>query len=634
MRTPKTIILLLLLLLYLHSQGQNVLYPIDKKLEKSNLITIDSVKILNLLARQLTFTNTIQALNYSNTALKLSIKNKDSIGIAYAYRNLSGIYLFDGNYSISMAYIQKSLDLFTLKNDLAGMANCYITLGHIYRELQIREKEIEFHKKSFEIFSKLNDKERIGVCAHNLGESYYNIGDLAESRKLTLYAIKINNSIDSKSVLSSCFKVMGLIELVENNLTLAENYFKKVLDISAQLGENSQKIATVESMIQLAKIYNLKGNLDDQFKFLEAAADYSKEKNLPSYLQRTYLELIILSSDKNDYKAIKNYVYSYRTVNDTLFKRHLQNRSRLSESVVQIHELNKENTQLEKKNQSQIELIKDRNNILLIISIFTLLFLFLLLYLIKLNKSLKLKNETIELQKKELEVLNNTKDKFFSIVAHDLKTPLNSLKEFSILIIDYLDKLDKNKLIALSNNLKISVDNTIVMADNLITWASIQMKTHKQNQSIVSIKDIALNIYSVYKDIAFKKNIDFNLTVDDSVYVIGDKNQIEFIVRNLVNNAIKYTNMDGSVSLSAKTLSSGKVQISVSDNGIGIPEEIQKELFTIGNKQSIKGTSGEKGTGLGLLLCYEFIKLNGGEINFESHLGKGTTFNIIFKSAE
>ncbi|MDP3312544.1 tetratricopeptide repeat-containing sensor histidine kinase [Lutibacter sp.] len=634
MRTHKTIILLLLLLLYLHSQGQNVLYPLERKLYKSNLTTIDSVKTLNLLARQLTYTNTIQALNYSNIALELSTKNYDSIGIAYAYRNLSGIYLMDGNYSISMEYLQRSLDIFNVKNDIAGIANCYITLGHAYKELQIREKEIEFHKKSFEIFSKLNDKERIGVSAHNLGEGYYNIGDLAESRKLTLYAIKINNSIDNKSVLSSCFKVMGLIELAENNLTLAENYFKKVLDISVQLGENSQKIATVESMIQLAKIYNIKGNLDSQFKFLKAAADFSKEKNLPSYLQRTYLELIILSSDKNDYKAIKDYVYSYRTVNDTLFKRQLQNRSHLSESIIQIHELNKENAQLEKTNQSQIELIKDRNNILLIISIFTLLFLFLLLYLIKLNKSLKLKKETIELQKKELEILNNTKDKFFSIVAHDLKTPLNSLKEFSILIIDYLDKLDKNKLIAMSKDLKISVDNTIIMTDNLITWASIQMKTHKQNQSIVSIKDIALNIYSVYKDIAFKKNIDFNLTVDDSVYVIGDKNQIEFIVRNLVNNAIKYTHMDGSVSISAKTLPSGKVQISVSDNGIGISNEIQKELFTIGNKQSIKGTSGEKGTGLGLLLCYEFIKLNGGEINFESHLGKGTIFNIIFKSAE
>ncbi|MDP3353132.1 MAG: hypothetical protein Q8S44_05265, partial [Flavobacteriaceae bacterium] len=91
MRTHKTIILLLLLLLYLHSQGQNVLYPLEKKLDKSNLTTIDSVKTLNLLARQLTFTNTIQALNYSNIALELSTKNYDSIGVAYAYRNLSGI---------------------------------------------------------------------------------------------------------------------------------------------------------------------------------------------------------------------------------------------------------------------------------------------------------------------------------------------------------------------------------------------------------------------------------------------------------------------------------------------------------------------------------------------------------------
>jgi signal transduction histidine kinase len=120
--------------------------------------------------------------------------------------------------------------------------------------------------------------------------------------------------------------------------------------------------------------------------------------------------------------------------------------------------------------------------------------------------------------------------------------------------------------------------------------------------------------------------------VDEALSIIGDKNQIEFVIRNLVNNAIKFTNKKGHVSLTAKSLTDGLVQISVSDNGVGISDEIKSKLFSISNKHNTKGTEGEKGTGLGLMMSNEFMKLNGGQIEIESSLGKGSTFYIKFKS--
>jgi PAS domain S-box-containing protein len=256
----------------------------------------------------------------------------------------------------------------------------------------------------------------------------------------------------------------------------------------------------------------------------------------------------------------------------------------------------------------------------------------LLKQLSNVNKELTSNIQVIAEQSQELEKLNATKDKFFSIVAHDLKSPLIYLKGFSSLLIDHFDHLNKDEILTMSKQLRDSVDNTIKMADNLITWALLQMKDSQFNEETIKVKDITSNIFDVYQKVALEKGINVSFSVDDSLTIIGDKNQIEFVIRNLVNNAIKFTYKNGFVSLMAKSLPDGLVQISVSDSGVGISDKIKRKLFSISKKQSTNGTDGEKGTGLGLMLSYEFMKLNGGKIDIESSLGKGSTFHTKFKS--
>ncbi len=256
----------------------------------------------------------------------------------------------------------------------------------------------------------------------------------------------------------------------------------------------------------------------------------------------------------------------------------------------------------------------------------------LLTQLSKVNKELTSNIQVIAEQSHQLEKLNATKDKFFSIVAHDLKSPLNALKSFSKLLIDHFDNLNKDQILTMSKQLSDSVDSTIKMADNLITWAKVQMGDYQFNEETIKVKDISSNIFDVYQKVALEKGINVSFSVDDSLTIIGDKNQIEFVIRNLVNNAIKFTHKNGFVSLTAKSLPDGLVKISVSDSGVGISDKIKSKLFSISKKQSTNGTDGEKGTGLGLMLSYEFMKLNGGQIDIESSLGKGSTFHTKFKS--
>lgn len=244
---------------------------------------------------------------------------------------------------------------------------------------------------------------------------------------------------------------------------------------------------------------------------------------------------------------------------------------------------------------------------------------------------LKKQNLIIQEQNIELENLNNTKDKFFSIVAHDLKSPLNSLKGFSGLLIEHFDRLNKEEIVKMSIKIKDSVDNTIKMADNLITWAKIQMNDYQNDPEIISTKEIIHSVCVLYKGIALEKGISLVCELSESLNIKADKNQFEFIIRNLINNAIKYTSKGGFVKVKTETDIEKNILISITDTGVGISDSIKDELFKIGKNRSSEGTAGEKGTGLGLMLVYEFVGMNNGEISFESNEKKGTVFYLKFK---
>jgi signal transduction histidine kinase len=626
----KTILTIFSIVAVFHcSIGQDVT-TLQNKLSSGELSTKDSILTLQILSRDLTFVNPTKSLEYANYCLSLSTRIDYPQGIANAYRILSAVYSFNESYFISMDYLQRSLDIFEALNDSIGIANCYISLGHTYRRLRQREEEIRYHKASHEIFTRFDIKERLGVTSHNLGESYYNIGDLQRARELTQFAISINDSINNRPVLSSCYKVMGLIEFAERDFSEAKNNFYRVLEISEELGENSQKVATTESMLGLAHVFKAEGNLEMQMKRLVLAAEFSEDHNLSEFLKVSFQELIEVSSENGDNAATLKYLRLHKSVKDSIEKKKLRDRYNLTKTVIQVHELSKDKKGLENRNLQQSHQLQVRTLLAIVSAILLLVLLMFLLKFIRLNHRLNSRKKLIESQNRDLEILNNTKDKFFSIVAHDLKNPLISLDSFSSLLIDNLGDLSKEQISEMGKEIKSSVSNTIKMAENLITWAMIQMKEYQYKPEVVKLESLTSNIFSVYKDVAIQKGVHLGIEVSDGLMVTGDKNQLEFILRNLVSNAVKFTNAGGTVDIKAHASANNEIKISVADSGIGIRAERKSKLFDLGNVNSFNGTAGEKGTGLGLMLCHEFLKLNKAEIEVESELGKGSVFTVIF----
>ncbi|MFO7863916.1 MAG: ATP-binding protein [Salinivirgaceae bacterium] len=244
----------------------------------------------------------------------------------------------------------------------------------------------------------------------------------------------------------------------------------------------------------------------------------------------------------------------------------------------------------------------------------------------------KQKNEIIrerdelEKQRKELLTLNNTKDKFFSIIGHDLKNPFSTVIGLSDLLLDDFDSFERERLKVFIEQINKFSSNAYALLENLLQWARSQTGKLKINKNLFNLKDVVEDNVELLSGNAKQKNITVNFP-SEAAYWHFDVNMISTVVRNLLSNAIKFTPVGGQIHVDYKE-HNDRIVFSVADNGIGIPVKDQDKLFRLDVNPSTIGTSDEKGTGLGLILCSEFVERHDGKIWVESEPGKGSIFKF------
>ncbi len=241
--------------------------------------------------------------------------------------------------------------------------------------------------------------------------------------------------------------------------------------------------------------------------------------------------------------------------------------------------------------------------------------------LIELNAGLE---EKVELRTKELQDLNATKDKFFSIIAHDLKNPFNTLLGFSELILDGFDEYESEKVKEFIQIINETSRQSYNLLENLLEWSRSQTGKIQMEPIEIILNKLVEENFELLNNNASKKKIDLINNVSPSAIAYADWNMMSTVLRNLISNAIKYTDK-GSITCSDKN-NNGALELSVTDTGVGISENNIEKLFSIDKNYSTKGTADESGTGLGLILCKEFIEKNGGYIRVESQEGQGSSF--------
>jgi signal transduction histidine kinase len=240
----------------------------------------------------------------------------------------------------------------------------------------------------------------------------------------------------------------------------------------------------------------------------------------------------------------------------------------------------------------------------------------------KLEQEVTLRTREIKLQNVQLEEVNNVKDKLFSVVSHDIKGPLNSLH--LALTLAKSGTLSSEEFQQLSGRLEMRLVQTTEFIDNLLQWAKLQMRGETFEPEDINLVGLVSEAVRLLEPECVQKNISLKNSITGSLGAFADMNMIRSVIRNLLTNAIKFTRREGTITLNAYQVDN-RIILSIADTGVGIPPDSRDRLFTP-TSPTTQGTQQERGTGLGLLLCKQFVERNGGRIWFESEVDKGTTF--------
>ena len=535
--------------------------------------------------------NYLKSLN-----LNKEISNED--GVASNYTNIGNLYYQEENYGLAEKYFRDALLIYEKLKDKYGISSSYTNIANTLADNGKVEEGLDYYKKSIDLEKALGDQYGIAVNYNNIGDCYINLKQYTEAREYLDKAMKIADSLVERDLQS----------IVLLNIADVENKQKKFQN-AIYAARESYAIA------------DLIGNLDYKSEnLLQASIAYEG-------LGDNVLALIRLK----EYTAIKDSLLKM----DRLKKIKLFNTlNELEKSQYTISDLSKTSEEA----QSNYEKEKKYTHFLIIAIV---IFAFLLILLIQQNASkkkafnlLEFKNyqvhkmkDEIDGQSEKLKQVNSTKDKFFSIIAHDLKNPFISIAGFTDLMIENNEIYDAAKRLKFLKIIKGSTAKVSSLLDNLLIWASSQSGNLKFNPKNINLAQQVTGVVSFLEIQAINKDISILNKVEKNIFVKADQNMLDTILRNLISNAIKFTEPKGEIQIYS-SLKNDFVEITVKDNGVGMTEAEIAAIFSVNEISSSLGTSNEQGSGLGLILCKDFVESHGGKIWVESTVNEGSEFKF------
>ncbi len=579
-----------------------------------------------------------QASNDLQKALQVSEQWNLQLYNAHFRYLLGNSYHAQGRFSIAVENYLAALRYFEFAKVETGLLNAYTSLADVYSRQSNFSKAIEFNLKAIKLFEQRKDRFRLLSSYEQVGLWYARQGQVKKAQDAYKKALNLYKELGNKAGIAATYINMGDLSYELNAYPLAIEQYSFANNLS-----NDLKIIPLQtrSLLGLAKSHAM---LKD---YVLAATEYRKVTNLAKEigmkieLEEAYEGLAELYRSLNDKQTSKAYQSLSNEIKDSLFNDSILRRT--SDLQLQ-YEAEKKQAEIEIfKKEGEIKAMQLRQtnqvkNFFIALSVLLVLLIFLFVYFIsenrKINKQLKrglteleIKNQEILIQKEQLSQLNQVKDRFFSIISHDLRNNLTTMKLYFDLVSNPAYEASSQQ--EFGKEVAASVQNTIDLLENLLVWASGQIKGVRVEPKKVNLYALAEENIGMLKTMAIQKNIALHNETEHDAFLYADANMVNLILRNLLSNALKFTKEGGEVSILSEEFETYH-QISVIDNGVGIEIQKLESLFTAHMNVSTQGTANEKGTGLGLMLCKDFTEKNGGKIWVESEAGKGSSFMLTF----
>ncbi len=641
------------------------------------------IKILRKLSAAYTSVDPLKKFYYANQYLQLAKKNNIDSSISNAYLDMGIAYAVRSQLDSGLYYFKLGHEIAKESNYLAGIARGYVNMGFILDRQDKKKESVKHYEESLKIYRKLNNRKGINQCIMNLGSLYF---DLGEYKTADAYFHQVLDNVretpNDQAGLANALFSLGNSNRKLGNQQKSLEYFRQSLAIREKIGDlngialsnwgiglvmnntnkfeqalvhlnvaldNNRKTKNVyQEAIVLMSISHAYLHLENYKKAeenIKLALEKAREADSKTLVVQALENLVKIEAAQKKFDLALKHQADYMAINDSL------NNSRTKKEVIlsDLNRVNTDNKNLEEHNQKISERITDYAIVIVIVTVLLLVVGILLLMYYKrnsenknanvllqkqkqeiaeVNEELKTQMEIINAQNVELEKLNRVKNKFFSIVSHDLRAPINSLKSLFEMYRDGI--LNKGELEGLLNRLEDTIYNTASFLDNLLEWSKSQLEGITVNPIQVELHQIVAHNIKLMDSHIRTKFIKVQNNVPADALAFVDLNMIHVVIRNLLSNAIKFCKANDEVIFEA-WVENENIICTIRDTGPGISDIDLENLFNLAHTPNT-GTAGEKGYHIGLILCQDMMAQNHGSLKVDSQLGKGTTFFITLPS--
>jgi signal transduction histidine kinase len=565
----------------------------------------------------------VQRLKHAENLLSLALE-EDLPGYIHAAHLQKAIaYRLQGNLTKSLESLLSSAEIAQKIEDNKMLGQSYGEIANTFSAQGDLQNGIDYMNKALAIFREIGDSVNLAVGLLNTGYDYYTLNKLDSS---LLYYDEAEIIVKNLSVTQKNLKP-SLLAYIRGNRAITwmglERYkaSKKELESCISiLRMLEDHYGVADYLIYLGKLEYRTDNLLKAEKHAEEALSLAEKMENGEQARDASFLMYEIQQKQNDATAALQY-----------YIRYIEQKEKI-ENATTIREMADLRTRYEvDQKQAEVELLEaqKRNQRILIIAIsIVLLIAMISAYLFRRNYRQKERlNAELNKQKVELEKVLGIKNKFFSIVSHDLRGPIHAFHGISQMIKFLVISKNTDSLIPLAEQIDNSVDRLSELLDNLLNWAIQEQGTLPFKKEAFSLHQSITKLIETYRTMAESKNITIESDISTDIVLNTDRNTSETIFRNVLSNALKFTPEGGTVSLSARRADQS-VKISFEDTGSGIPPKKLKKLFELSEEETAYGTQGEKGLGLGLKLVREFVEMNDGKISVENRSEGGLRFTI------
>lgn len=626
----KKSLFLIIFLLFAFTKGLNSQTFADTllfRLEHAEIL--EKPGLLNRLSWELRNSSPEEAIQYGLKAAELAEEIEDYENLTQAYGFIGVAFRILGNYSEALDFFYKGLELATSHHLTEQEGFAYINIANLLIYQEFYNQAIENLSKALIIAEEIENDIMKGYVYVNTGRALLLKKEYPEALEKLYISLDIRKKIQITSQQAVSFKYIGDAYFELKDLDQALKNYQLALNA---VDYETDKDLVANTYIKIAEIYLRKEDYKRARINAENSISIARSIGAKLIIRDSYKVLSQLYINTRDYKKASEFLGCIIAYNDTLFNQNL------SEKIFNLNyqyekQIKEAEIDLLNKDIQINELLLFRSRIILIsLSLILLLAIVLIIYYLQTSKHRKKQNQLLEKQKEELKLANQTKDKMFLILGHDLRGPVGSLIPLLDVLLEEEEIRKNDKLVHIFNTFMQSIQAVNDLLENLLFWAQNQGGKLIVEKEPVNLNLILEKVLLLYKGISDLKQITITTSNIEEFIVEADRNMTMLVVRNLISNAIKFTPRQGKVhvSMSRKI---NFVEMCVSDNGIGFDLKDSNRMFSSNSFYTTAGTGNEAGSGLGLILCNEFVEKNNGRMWAESEKGKGSRFYIALPSA-